>query len=71
MTLTITINCDNAAFHGPDEAEGTDFDAVMLECASILGWLVNEYEASNASVGVPTRLRDMNGNTVGQAVFEI
>lgn len=49
MDITITINCDNAAFE--DDAHG--------EVASILLEWIESGELSNR------KLRDANGNTVG------
>jgi hypothetical protein len=51
MTLTITINTDNAAFE--DDMRG--------ELARILRKLAKDFEQGNN----PTTIRDINGNTVG------
>jgi hypothetical protein len=59
MKITITIRTDNAAF---DEENG----GVELEVSRILQKLARDLADGirNASIG-PMKLRDVNGNTVG------
>lgn len=58
MKLTIQIDMDNAAF-----AE----DCNGAECARILRKLSNELGGSVLAPGQEVRLRDVNGNLVGEA----
>jgi hypothetical protein len=55
MDITITINCDNAAFS----------PRAGYEVARILRRLANEFSECNAHLVDGTKLRDINGNTVG------
>ncbi len=59
MRLTITIDCDNAAF---------DADiAATHEVGKILADATDAIELSGIYPGVTIPLRDSHGNTVGQA----
>ena len=61
--ITITIKTDNAAFHGDDEGNPC---AYINEVARILYELADQYEnGGNPSL----RLRDINGNTVGEVAL--
>ena len=61
--VTITIECDNAAFD----------DTPMQEVSRILRKLANDIEAFeqlNDTVDTGRILRDLNGNRVGRYTFE-
>lgn len=60
MKFTLELECNNAAFeHHPN-----------LEIARILVTLASEVrESSKRNVPVLYRLRDVNGNTVGEAAW--
>ena len=58
MTVTISIQCENAAFEEPDSGR---------ELARILRQLAEQFEDGQ----VPGTLRDVNGNTVGEvSIFD-
>lgn len=60
MKLSITIECDNAAFE--DAGIGN-------ECASILSGLARRLQGCSIPFQSPIRLTDSNGNAVGVARF--
>ena len=55
MDLTIRINMDNAAF---DESRGDEVERILREVSRLL---------PNPGLGDEVTLRDINGNTVGNA----
>lgn len=75
MRLTITINCDNAAFCEDDREdvpEGHVTGAMRAECARILKRVAQGFE--NDDDVCPAKdddqfLFDINGNKVGRAEF--
>jgi hypothetical protein len=60
QSVTITINCENAAFHADDEQPGDD-SAARVEVASILRTLARHFESGP----MRARIYDRNGNAVG------
>ena len=58
MKLTVTIKMDNAAFHDGDNGN---------ELARILRGLAERLDNATVSPGAALNLRDVNGNTVGEA----
>lgn len=61
MTLTITIECDNAAF---------EIESGTLEVARILRELADTCEGrANLYDFGDTKIRDVNGNGVGRVSF--
>ncbi len=62
MRLTITIECDNAAFYNEDAQSDAG-----PEIARILRRYAGEADIHTLVPGDETTLRDINGNTVGQA----
>jgi hypothetical protein len=61
MKFTLEINCDNAAF---EDADGND--CAYPEIARILRELSDKYDEGRY-IGPVVKLRDDNGNTVGEA----
>ena len=61
MKFTITINMDNAAFEDGNAGP---------ECARILRDLADECDTCDMQPGPVLSLRDVNGNTVGEAVVK-
>jgi hypothetical protein len=59
MTFTLEIACDNAAFEGGHS----------VEIARILNRLAKQLSGEELHVGDEIKLRDANGNTVGQATL--
>ncbi len=59
MNFTLDIDCDNVAFEG-------EMDRV-LEIERILSKLAKYVRSEGISPGESIRLRDINGNTVGEA----
>jgi hypothetical protein len=68
MKFTLTINCDNAAFKADEQDDDQDHDIpTKVEIVRILRGLADEIEML---VPLPRKLRDLNGNKVGEARFE-
>lgn len=66
MNLTITIRCDNAAFAN-DDGNGS---AMGPECARILNRLAVLLSREDSPAdGWAQPLQDVNGNTMGRAMF--
>ena len=59
-TLKISINTDNAAFE--DENLGSEISRILKSYANAIESVVDP----DTSWELETRLRDINGNTVGQ-----
>lgn len=67
MNIIIRINCDNAAFEVCDENdEPMPGVASGVEIARILSRLADRPEADNMERGESMKLRDHNGNFVGE-----
>lgn len=62
MTITITINTDNAAFE--DDNEAAKQEGSMFEVGRILEQLAGRFTAGSWPMGGP--ILDINGNTVGK-----
>ena len=63
MDLTITINTDNAAF--ADENLGSEVSRILKNYATAIESVIDP----DTSWELETKLRDINGNTVGQVKF--
>ena len=59
-TLNISINTDNAAFE--DENLGSEISRILKSYANAIESVIDP----DTSWELETRLRDINGNTVGQ-----
>lgn len=60
MQVTITINCDNAAFGDTDESRGYELRDILESLAERLSRYGFDESYNNL------KIRDSNGNTVGQ-----
>ena len=58
MNFTLSISCDNAAFEG---------DSLPIEIERILSHIAKYVRNTGISPGESLKLRDINGNTCGEA----
>lgn len=65
-TFTLTIDLGNAAFREGDE---DDLDTTNAELARIVKKVGNDLAAGRDCVDLPQKVRDLNGNTVGNYVI--
>ena len=63
MNLTIKINTDNDAFY--DENLGSEISRILKNYATGIESIID----SDTSWKIETKLRDINGSTVGQVTF--
>jgi len=63
MNLTIKINTDNSAFAG--ENLGSEVSRILKSYANAIESVIDP----DTSWELETKLRDINGNTVGQVKF--
>ena len=63
-TLKISINTDNAAFE--DENLGSEISRILKSYANAIESVIDP----DTSWELETRLRDINGNTVGQVILK-
>ena len=61
MTFTLTLDCDNAAFRDDD---------LPLEIERILSHIAKYVRSTGISPGESLKLRDLDGNTCGEARLE-
>jgi hypothetical protein len=67
--FTVRIATDNAAFQDADPEAG-GVSARDQEVSWILDWVVSELSQNGLQEDETLRLRDINGNVVGEAFYE-